>query len=63
MEFTNLLFFHLLISFESKNYSDNNIQDGRTCYQGQEVFIFHLIHSTLFLLEEYHFPDSSSVRF
>jgi hypothetical protein len=42
MEFTNLLFFYLLISFESKNYSDNNIYDGRTCYQGQEDFIFHL---------------------
>ena len=45
--------------FEPKNYCDNNIYDGRTCYQGQEDFIFHLIHSTLFLLEEYHLPDSS----
>ena len=39
--------------FEPKNYCDNNICDGRACYQGWVDLIFHLIYSTLFLLEEY----------
>jgi hypothetical protein len=51
VNFATVVSLHLKIKvcvlFESKNYGDNNIQDGTTCYQSQGDFIFHFAFSII----------------